>query len=234
MFFRTTTAAARPLILTAGALILALAVGVAAACDLAADGGSGNGSARVAADTLPAASLDIGHTLGDPDAPIAVVEFSDFGCPYCGRFAQTTMPELHRDFIDTGLVRWRYVPVVFGFPGGDVGAAAAECAARHGDTETFWRAHDLLYARQVVLRGGNARPQILDWMEEMGLDRDAVDACMDDPETMALLERNNQVAQQWMIRGTPTFLVNGVPMSGALPIAFFRQVFATVLDPSGL
>lgn len=228
------TAAARPLVPLAGAVLFAAAVGVVAACDLAADGGPAASSTRSAADTLPAPSLEVGHTLGDPDAPIAVVEFSDFGCPYCGRFARTTLPELHREFIDAGLLRWRYVPVVFGFPGGDVGGAAAECAARHGDDDEFWRTHDLLYTRQVVLRGGNARPQVLDWLEENGLDRDAIEACMDDPATMEALERNNQVAQQWMVRGTPTFLINGVPMSGALPLDFFRQVFAAVLDPSGL
>lgn len=224
----------RGLVAGTGAFLLAGAVAVAGACDLAADGGGGSAAARSSADTLPAPSLDVGYTLGDPDAPVAVVEFSDFGCPYCGRFARTTMPELHREYIDTGLVRWRYVPVVFGFPGGDVGGAAAVCAAQHGDEDEFWRTHDLLYTRQVVLRGGNARPQVLDWLEENGLDRAEVEACMDDPATMATLERNNQVAQQWMIRGTPTFLINGVPMSGALPTEFFRQVLGAVLDPSGL
>lgn len=228
-------AATRSLVPVAGAIVLVMVVGVVAACDLAADGGPASSrSGGSVADTLPAPSLDVGYTLGDPDAPIAVVEFSDFGCPYCGRFARTTMPDLHREYIDSGLVRWRYVPVVFGFPGGDVGGAAAVCAARQGDEDEFWRIHDRLYTRQVVLRGGNARPQVVGWLEENGLDRDAIEACMDDPATMATLERNNQVAQQWMVRGTPTFLINGVPMSGALPLDFFRQVFGAVLDPSGL
>jgi protein-disulfide isomerase len=225
----------------AGAVALLLALGVTAACDLAADGGSSGtaatgtaGAAVVAGDTVPGVSVDVGYTLGDADAPIAVVEFSDFGCPYCARFARTTMPELERDYIDRGLVRWRYVPVVFGFPGGGVGAAAAECVAREGGAEAFWRIHDIFYTRQVVLRGENARPQVLEWIEEEGLDSDAVAECMDDPATRALLERNNEAAQQWFVRGTPSFIVNGVPMSGALPVEFFRQVFATVLDPSGL
>lgn len=232
---RSAAVATRSLGPVAGAIVLVVVVGVVAACDLAADGGpASSGAGGSVADTLPAPSLDVGYTLGDADAPIAVVEFSDFGCPYCGRFARTTMPELHREYIDSGLVRWRYVPVVFGFPGGDVGGAAAVCAARHGDEDEFWRTHDLLYTRQVVLRGGSARPQVVGWLEENGLDRDAIEACMDDPATMATLERNNQLAQQWMVRGTPTFLINGVPMSGALPLDFFRQVFGAVLDPSGL
>lgn len=232
---KSATATSRAFVNGAGAVLLAVAVVVAGACDLAADGGAASSpGARSVADTLLAPSVEVGYTLGDPDAPVAVVEFSDFGCPYCGRFARTTMPDLHREYIDTGLVRWRYVPVVFGFPGGDVGGAAAVCAAQHGDESAFWRTHDMLYTRQVVLRGGNARPQVLDWLEEIGLDRDLIEACMDDPSTMSALERNNQVAQQWMVRGTPTFLINGVPMSGALPLDFFRQVLGAVLDPSGL
>lgn len=223
-----------------GALSVALA-----ACDPATARGEGEAdrpqsaesaesAGRATADSLDAASIDVGHTLGDPRAPIAVVEFSDFGCPYCGRFARGTLPEIRADLIDRGVVRWRYVPVTFGFPGGQVMGAAAECAAVQGGGDTFWRVHDLFYERQVALRGEDARARILDWLAQLGLDRVALDRCVDAPTTHALLDRHNRIAGDWYIRGTPTFLVNGVPMSGALPIEFFRKVFGTVLDPSGL
>jgi protein-disulfide isomerase len=185
-------------------------------------------------DTIPPATVQVGHTLGNPDAPIAVVEFSDFGCPYCARFARTTLPEIRKEFIDTGLVRWRYVPVTFGFAGGELMGVAAECAAREGGAEAFWEAHDVFYERQVALRGADARPRILDFLAEAGLDREALNACMSETGPRALLERHNQASQEFFVRGTPTFIVNGVPMSGALPLDFFRQVFATMLDPSGL
>lgn len=187
-----------------------------------------------AADTLDAVAIDVGHTMGDPDAPIAVVEFSDFGCPYCARFARETLPLIQQELIAEGLVRWRYVPVTFGFAGGERMAAAAECAARQRGSDVFWQVHDLFYARQVALRGEDARPRILAWLAELGVDRAALDRCMDAPATRALLERHNRAAGEWYVRGTPTFIVNGVPMSGAMPIEFFRQVFATMLDPSGL
>lgn len=229
------------------ASLVAVSLGVFIACDSAGAGGGSAGDAaqgqplearRLAmadmADTLRAAMVEVGHVMGDPDAPIAVVEFSDFGCPYCARFARTTMPEIERKFIDEGLVRWRYVPVTFGFAGGELMGVAAECAARQGGSEAFWEVHDLFYARQVALRGDDARPRILDYLAELGLDRTALDTCMNDPATRALLETHNQASQQWLVRGTPTFVVNGVPMSGALPLAFFEQVFATMLDPSGL
>ncbi len=162
------------------------------------------------------------------------MEFSDFGCPYCARFARTTLPGIRSEFIDQGLVRWRYVPVTFGFPGGRLMGAAAECAASLGGRDAFWRAHDLMYTRQVALRGEGARPQLLDWLAEQGLDREELDRCIDDPSTLATLDAHTQAAQSWFVRGTPSFVINGVPMSGALPLDFFRRVLSTALDPSGL
>lgn len=233
---RTPSAAVRP----GPVLALLLATAVAAGCDLA-DARPGErvvqgteSAGRAVVDTVEGASIDLGHTRGDPDAPIVVVEFSDFGCPYCARFARGTMPGIEEEFIARGLVRWRYVPVVFGFPGGELMGAAAECAARQRGTAGFWEVHDLFYARQVALRGEGVRPRLLQWLGELGLDPAALDACIDDPATRGLLERNNQASARWFVRGTPTFVVNGVPMSGAMPIEFFRQVFGTVLDPSGM
>jgi protein-disulfide isomerase len=187
------------------------------------------------APSLPyAGQIEVGYRLGAADAPVAVVEFSDFGCPYCGRFAVGTFPELHREYIDAGLVRWRYIPVSFGFAGGALMGAAAECAGRLEGDAGFWRAHDVLYRHQSALRGADALERMLGWLAEEGLDRRRVEACIRDPATAAALQANNRVAEEWLVRGTPTFLVNGVPMSGALPTDFFRKVLDTALDPSGL
>jgi protein-disulfide isomerase len=185
--------------------------------------------------TLPhAGQIQAGYRLGAADAPVAVVEFSDFGCPYCGRFAVGTFPELHREYIEAGLVRWRYIPVSFGFAGGALMGAAAECAGRLEGDAGFWRAHDVLYRHQSALRGADALDRMLVWLAEEGLDRRRVEACIRDPATAATLEANNRIAEEWLVRGTPTFLVNGVPMSGAMPTDFFRKILDTALDPSGL
>lgn len=184
--------------------------------------------------TAAVAMAEMGYTLGAADAPVAVVEFSDFGCPYCARFALGTFPAVRREYVDAGTVRWRYVPVVFGFAGGELMGAAAVCAANQGGGPVFWEIHDLLYTRQLALRGPEARPRLLDWIAELGVDRDALDSCIDAPETTETLQAHTRAAVEWYARGTPTFVVNGVPMSGAVPIEFFRRVFDTVLDPSGL
>ena len=182
----------------------------------------------------PGAEIETGHVLGRENAPIAVVEFSDFGCPYCARFARTTLPEIRQDYIREGIVRWRYVPVIYGFAGGELMGKAAECASELAGQEGFWRVHDLLYRNQVALRGPGARERVLAYLDELGLGREAVAECLDDPEIARRLERNTALAQQWYVRGTPTFVINGVPVSGALPLDFFRKMFATAADPSGL
>lgn len=181
-----------------------------------------------------AVQMDAGYRLGADDAPVAVVEFSDFGCPFCGRFALSTFTELQREYIEPGLVRWRYVPVSFGFAGGAVMGAAAVCAARIDGEDAFWRAHDVLYRHQGGLRGADVFERTLHYLGEAGLDRERLGDCIRDPETAAVLEANNRLAEEWFVRGTPTFLVNGAPMSGALPTEFFRKVLDTALDPSGL
>lgn len=181
-----------------------------------------------------AGRLDAGYQLGASDAPVVVVEFSDFGCPYCGQFALGTFPELHAEYIDAGLVRWRYVPVSFGFADGALMGAAAECAGRLAGDDGFWRAHDLLYRHQTALRGNDAFERMMGWLAEAGFDPARIDACIREPDTAGTLDANNRLAEEWLVRGTPTFLVNGAPMSGALPTEFFRKVLDTALDPSGM
>lgn len=191
-------------------------------------------SVRPATAPSPADRITAGYPLGSGDAAVAVVEFSDFGCPYCGRFAVTTFPDLRAEYIETGRVRWRYVPVSFGFAGGAVMGAAAECAGRQAGADGFWRAHDIMYRHQAALRGEDALPRLLQWLGEAGLDAARIEACVQDPATVQVLQANNRLAEEWFVRGTPTFVVNGVPMSGAMPTSFFRKILDTALDPSGL
>jgi hypothetical protein len=101
-------------------------------------GGTGTGDERpptvVERERSHAHAPSIGHDRGTDAAPVRVVEFSDFGCPYCGEFAREVHPALHREYVETGRVRWTYVPVVMGvFRNGGAAALAAECAAEQGE-----------------------------------------------------------------------------------------------------
>lgn len=166
----------------------------------------------------------IGYDKGDPAAPVVIVDFSDFGCPYCGVHSRETLPALEREFIATGKVFYKYVPVVMGFPNGDVGARAAACAAEQG---RFWPMHDRLYATQSEWRPSRAPgPLFARAAVALGLDARRFAACSAAPRAGDASARATALATQLGVRATPTFVVNGRPIEGALPLAQFRQVLA--------
>lgn len=165
----------------------------------------------------------IGYDKGSPDAPIVIVDFSDFGCPYCGSHARQTLPELEREFIATGKVFYKYVPFVMGmFPNGDAAARAAECAAEQG---RFWPMHDRLYeAQQEWKRSADPSTLFVGHARALGLEEGSYAACLADGRTNARTARASDVAKQLGIRATPTFAVDGEAIEGALPLNEFQRV----------
>ncbi len=217
-----------------GALALLVVFGVA--CGQAANGaqepaGQESGTGGVAAAARAVApepqqrvpQNTLGFDRGRPDAPVLVLEFSDFGCPYCSRFALQTLPQIENEFISKGTVRWKYVPFVMGmFPNGGEAARAAECAADQ-DRSQFWRMHDKLYGSQREWRG-TTDPETLfqSYAESLGLNGKAFAACYGSDKVKARIAANNEMAARLGVQATPTFFVNGVRIQGALPMDQFR------------
>jgi protein-disulfide isomerase len=181
------------------------------------------GAAELAADEVDLATFGYGH--GAADAPVVVLEFSDFGCPYCARFALETLPEIEREFIETGQVRWQYVPFVMGmFPNGEEAARAAECA---GEQERFWEMHDLVYQRQREWRAATsarAEPLFQRYAADLGLEAGAFATCFGENHPAGRIETSNRVAAELGIQSTPTFFINGRLVQGALPLDQFRML----------
>jgi protein-disulfide isomerase len=168
-------------------------------------------------------SLGMGYSLGPEDAPVNVVEFSDFGCGYCRVFQTQTLPVLVDEYVDTGLVRWTYVPYVLGiFPNGEQAALAGECAGEQGKFEPM-RAR--LYEDQAGWRGADEPSAFFQRLaDEEGLDAPMFARCMEGEEAASRVQDNTRLGQAGGIRGTPGFFVNGFPISGALPLDSFRDV----------
>lgn len=168
---------------------------------------------------------------GDPEAPLVVVEFSDFQCPFCRRHTLNTQPVLDEQFIDTGDVMWvfKHFPVQSTHPYAFPAAYAAECAAQQGK---FWEAHDLLFERMEEWTNPDNRGVFLGIAEELGLDTDAFAVCMDDPATADAV--NSDLADgSPFVRGTPTFVVlwdeQGRLIPGALPADQFTDALNQLL-----
>jgi protein-disulfide isomerase len=180
--------------------------------------------------TREAVSLDgMGYALGSGAAPVTVVEFSDFGCPYCASFALDTYPAIHAEFVETGRVRWIFVPFVLGiFPNGETAAMAAECAAAQGG---FWGMHHILFQRQREWRREDAPPTLfLDFAALAGLEGAPFERCLTGGETAARLAHQVRTGQRIGMRATPSFVINGRLVEGALPYEQFR---ALLLGASG-
>lgn len=165
----------------------------------------------------------VGYSRGEENAPVTVYEFSDFGCPFCAMFARGTYPGLHDEFVATGKVRWTYVPFVMGmFPNGEESARAAECA---GEQEKFWEMHDLLYAQQNEWKASRDPARVYaDYAGDLELNAGTFASCYREDRRGDRTEVNNRAADAMGVRATPSFLINGRLVEGALPAEEFRQL----------
>jgi protein-disulfide isomerase len=165
------------------------------------------------------------HFYGDPNAPVTVVEFADFNCGYCGKWAAETLPKIEENYVKTGKVRLAYVhyPIL----GADSMTAAegTECAAKLKQ-DVFWDYHVSLYANQGI---GFTKDNLATLAEEMGVNRAEFESCMDNFQDRPLIEDDIRLAQVMGVRGTPAFLVNGIPLAGAYPYDDFERVIEGVL-----
>jgi protein-disulfide isomerase len=138
---------------------------------------------------------------GKADARVVVLEFSDFQCPYCGKFEQTTLPELRRQYIDPGTVlfAFRNLPLESLHPLARGAAEAAVCAGEQGN---FWPMHDLQFSRQREL----GKDSIATYAKELGLSSGTFQACLTG-RARALIDADVKLARSLGISSTPTFLI---------------------------
>lgn len=176
----------------------------------------------------PAPDLEVAGdpALGPEDAPVTIVEFTDYQCPFCARHHRTTKPELLREY--DGRVRY----VVKNFPLRNIhplaqkAAEAAECA---GDQDRFWDYADLLFERAPALRPAS----LVEYAAEVGMDRDRFRRCLTSGEMAAAVESDFREGRRHGVRSTPTFFLNGRPVVGAKPLAEFQTLLEAALGTSG-
>jgi protein-disulfide isomerase len=157
--------------------------------------------ARMALPAVPQLAIGADPVIGAPDAPVTVVEFIDYECPYCQRFAQETFPQLKANYIDTGKVRYvaRDFPLR-NHPRARPAAIAAACAGEQG---RFWEMHEALLGAAGQLRDADFDRHA----ERLGLDRARFDACRGEARHEARLTADFQAARALGVGGTPSFLV---------------------------
>ena len=170
---------------------------------------------------------ELGFLYGSPEAPISVVEFSDYGCGYCRRFQVETFPTLLSDFIEPGRVKWRYVTYLSGaFPKSSSAAMVAECAGEQG---LFAPVSRLIYERQRLWRR-DADPiaAVVALATEAGADEGEIEACVSERRPMARLRAGIAAGRRLGARGTPYFLIEGAPVAGAQPLERWVRIFTAI------
>ena len=167
------------------------------------------------------------HFMGDPDAPVTIIEFADFQCPYCGRFFAETKPQIDEQYMQSGEVRFAYFNFAFLGPESNWAAEAAECAS---DQNKFWEYHDKLYASQAgENQGAFNKDNLKKFAEELALDTSTFDECLDSGKYTQLVQDESSLASSIGVRSTPTFLINGQAVVGAQPYEIFQQTIDSLL-----
>jgi protein-disulfide isomerase len=166
-------------------------------------------------DTLLAKSAR-GYTIGSPTAQVEIAEFADFECPACGNFATITEPDIRKNLVATGKVRYTF----YDFPLTNVHQntiPASMSAACADDQGKFWEMHDAVFAGQYEWNGqatDNPRSVISKYAQTIGLDMPKWNACMDASTHADRIKANYALGVTKEVRSTPTILVNGVITTG--------------------
>ncbi|MEU0373978.1 DsbA family protein [Streptomyces sp. NPDC006283] len=232
----------KPLVLGAGVLAAALLLGYASYTATRPDAPSSRSSsvADASADPLSGAYPGLEKlarrdakdplAVGRADAPVVMVEYADFQCGYCGKFARDTEPELMKKYVDDGTLRieWRNFPI-FGEPS----ESAARAAWAAGQQGRFWQFHAAAYAEGAKERGfGKDRLTVLAREAGVGdLDRFARD--LESDAARQAVTKDQEEAYGLGATSTPSFLINGRPIAGAQPIETFTEAIEAAKKSAG-
>ena len=177
-------------------------------------------------DEVVEVTADDDAVLGDANAPVTIIEFSDYQCPFCKDFWSETLPSIVEEYVSVGKVKFVYRdfplsshPLAMPF------AEAAECA---GDQDKYWDMHDMIFEEQDKLANGTLDSiDITDlsvWAWDLEMDVDEFEICMEEHKYLKEIQKDFDDGTKAGVSGTPTFFINGEMIRGALPFEAFKTV----------
>ncbi len=162
------------------------------------------------------ASTDGDPSIGPEDAPVTIIEFSDYQCPYCQAWYQQVYDQLMANY--PGKIRFVYRDLPL--PGHPESLPAAEAANCAGEQGVYWKFHDDLFSGQYSL----GRAAYEQYAADLGLDTAAFTACLDDHRFQAEVKADAVDADRLGLTGTPSFVINGRILIGAQPFESFKSI----------
>ena len=160
-------------------------------------------------------SADDDTPRGSPSAPVKIIMFSDYQCPYCSS-AEATVDQIRETYGDDVVIYFRDFPLS-SHQFAQKAAEAAECAGEQGK---YWEMHDKLFENQAELTVGDLKQYAAD----LGLNTDAFDSCLDSGAMTAEVQKDFSDGQAAGVSGTPTFIINGKVLVGAQPFSSFKPL----------
>jgi protein-disulfide isomerase len=173
--------------------------------------------------------IENSFSIGDPDAPVTIIEYTDFQCPYCSRHYQQTYPHIVEQYVETGAVRYVFkdFPLTQIHPQATKAAEAARCAL---DQDAFLEMHDILFDRQQDWSGTNPNAIFTGYANELGLNEDEFSECLDSNQYEAAVLADLQEGVGFGVTGTPSFFINGYALTGAQPLSVFQEAIESLLE----
>lgn len=163
--------------------------------------------------TVPTTAAD--PVRGNPSAPVTIVEFSDYQCPFCAR-VNPTLAKVRETYGDRVKIIFKDYPLP-NHPQAPKAAEAARCA---GEQQKYWEMHDAMFANQRALEV----PMLKQTARTIGLDGSAFDQCLDSGKHTAAVESGSALGNRMGVNSTPTLYINGRPLIGAMPFESFKQI----------
>jgi protein-disulfide isomerase len=181
--------------------------------------------------SAPVANARVGdaawHVLGDATAPVVVLQFSDFDCHHCARFARETWPRIRDEYVRGGRVQWRFITVAR-VGAGRAAALAAECAAAAGP-RAFLIMHDRLFEQWRAWHGRSRTTALLRFARDAGMSDAEFARCLESHGAAERVDAAADHADRLGVIGSPTFFVNGVRIYGAQSYETFRSILDAAL-----
>ncbi len=187
-------------------------------------------------------SVDNDAVLGDKNAPLTMIEFSDYECPFCKRHFTDVYPQIKKDYIDTGklkLVYRDFIAVPAHNPLATSQAMAAECAREQGGDSIYYKYHDEIFKRTISNGNGMALSVLSQIAKDLSLNQNAFQTCLDSNKYKDEINQDIADASKVGVNGTPSFFVgkssadgviDGTTIVGAQPFAAFKTIIDQLLQ----
>ena len=167
--------------------------------------------------------------MGNPNAPVHVIEYGDFQCPYCLKFWNETEPQLIKEYVNPGKVYFEYKSMgAFIGQESDWAAQGAYCA---GDQGKFWEYHDKLFANWTGENVGDfTKDNLVKYAKKLNLDMTEFQSCINTEKYKGKVEQDTVDAKTDGVRATPTLFINGVKFEGSEPYYILKDLIEQALN----